>query len=47
VKNKFRAWGMDREGLVLTKKPLVADAIECEHNPRSRSAKLRAIERVR
>jgi 16S rRNA (cytosine1402-N4)-methyltransferase len=46
VKNKFRSWGMADEGMVLTKKPLVASNQECEHNPRSRSAKLRVIERV-
>jgi 16S rRNA (cytosine1402-N4)-methyltransferase len=46
VKNKFRSWGMDHEGMVLTKKPLVADNSQCEHNPRSRSAKLRAVERI-
>ncbi len=47
VKNKFRAWGMADEGIILTKKPLVADNQECTHNPRSRSAKMRVIERVR
>jgi 16S rRNA (cytosine1402-N4)-methyltransferase len=31
---------------VLTKKPLVADEDEVRHNPRSRSAKLRAAEKV-
>lgn len=31
---------------ILTKKPLVADALEIEENPRSRSAKLRAIEKL-
>ena len=46
VKNKFRAWGMADEGIILTKKPLVADNQECTHNPRSRSAKMRVIERV-
>ena len=46
VKNKFRTWGMANEGMILTKKPLVADDQECVHNPRSRSAKMRAIERV-
>jgi len=46
VKNKFRTWGMANEGAILTKKPLVASDQECVHNPRSRSAKMRAIERV-
>ena len=31
---------------VLTKKPVIADEEEIEHNPRSRSAKLRAAERL-
>jgi 16S rRNA (cytosine1402-N4)-methyltransferase len=31
---------------LLTKKPVVADEEEIERNPRSRSAKLRAVERV-
>jgi 16S rRNA (cytosine1402-N4)-methyltransferase len=31
---------------VLTKKPVVADAGEVVHNPRARSAKLRAAERA-
>jgi len=30
---------------VLTKRPVVADADEVSHNPRARSAKLRAAER--
>jgi 16S rRNA (cytosine1402-N4)-methyltransferase len=33
------------EGRLLTSKPLVADAAECTRNPRSRSAKLRIIEK--
>ncbi|MDE2221865.1 MAG: 16S rRNA (cytosine(1402)-N(4))-methyltransferase RsmH [Candidatus Omnitrophica bacterium] len=47
VKNKFKTWGAGDEGLVLTKKPLTAAEAECEGNPRSRSAKLRAIERLK
>jgi 16S rRNA (cytosine1402-N4)-methyltransferase len=45
VKNAFRELG--REGFrVLTKKPLVAGAPEVRLNPRSRSAKLRVLERA-
>ena len=46
VKNKFKSFGFDQKGIILTKKPLVASDEECAQNPRSRSAKLRAIERV-
>ena len=45
VKNFFKE--QDKEIFsVLTKKPLVASPEECRQNPRSRSAKLRAIKRV-
>ncbi|MCE5295320.1 MAG: 16S rRNA (cytosine(1402)-N(4))-methyltransferase RsmH [Chlamydiales bacterium] len=45
VKNFFKE--QDKEIYsVLTKKPLVATPEECRQNPRSRSAKLRAIKRV-
>jgi 16S rRNA (cytosine1402-N4)-methyltransferase len=47
VKNKFKSLGFEQEGLILTKRPRVASNEECAGNPRSRSAKLRAIERVR
>jgi len=47
VKNKFKYWAMEQEGAILTKRPLVANEDECALNPRSRSAKLRGIERVR
>jgi len=46
VKNKFKSLGLEQEGIILTKRPLVASDEECEANPRSRSAKMRAIERV-
>ena len=38
--------GRKPEGKVLTKKPLIAQAKEQEENPRARSAKLRAIEKI-
>jgi len=47
VKNKFKFWAQEQEGLMLTKRPLVAGETECAANPRSRSAKMRGIERIR
>jgi 16S rRNA (cytosine1402-N4)-methyltransferase len=46
VKDAFRDLGRDGVYEVLTKKPVVAGEQEQMRNPRSRSAKLRAAERV-
>jgi 16S rRNA (cytosine1402-N4)-methyltransferase len=46
VKNKFKSLVLQQEGVILTKRPLTASDDECAANPRSRSAKMRAIERV-
>jgi 16S rRNA (cytosine1402-N4)-methyltransferase len=46
VKNKFKSLSLEQEGEILTKRPLTASDEECADNPRSRSAKMRAIERV-
>jgi len=46
VKNKFKSLAFEQEGLILTKRPLVACDEECAVNPRARSAKMRGIERV-
>jgi len=46
VKHSFRARARDPRYHVLTKKPVVADAASVADNPRARSAKLRALERV-
>jgi 16S rRNA (cytosine1402-N4)-methyltransferase len=48
VKHTFRALERSSEALlrVLTKKPLVASDDEAQRNPRARSAKLRAAERL-
>jgi len=46
VKNKFKSLSMLEEGIILTKRPLVASEEECTENPRSRSAKMRGIERT-
>lgn len=45
VKNFFR--NQDKEQFrILTKKPLIASSDECRQNPRSRSSKLRAIQKT-
>jgi 16S rRNA (cytosine1402-N4)-methyltransferase len=48
VKHTFRALAHGAEAAIalLTKKPVVPDDAEVERNPRARSAKLRAVERV-
>jgi 16S rRNA (cytosine1402-N4)-methyltransferase len=46
VKNKFKSLALDHEGIILTKRPLTASDEECAENPRSRSAKMRGIERI-
>ena len=45
VKQQFRAWADQREGVRITKKPIRPTYTEREGNPRSRSAKLRVIEK--
>jgi len=45
VKNYFRDVAAKGEGKILTKKPIIPSEEEVENNPRSRSAKLRAIEK--
>jgi len=42
VKNTFRTWAREGMGTIVTKKPITASREEVGHNPRSRSAKLRA-----
>lgn len=46
VKHRFRQWAKDGQVELLIKKPLIATDEECEHNPRARSAKLRAVEKI-
>ncbi len=47
VKHTFRQFASQEKTIkILTKKPLIADAEEIKRNPRSRSAKLRFIEKL-
>ena len=46
VKQRFRQWKQEGEGEVLTKKPIMPSDKEKKANPRARSAKLRAIEKL-
>ena len=45
VKNMFREWGKE-EGKIITKKPIVPGEEEISTNPRSRSSKLRIIQKL-
>lgn len=46
VKHIFRQFETEGAGRIITKRPIVPEDIETKNNPRSRSAKLRIIERV-
>jgi 16S rRNA (cytosine1402-N4)-methyltransferase len=46
VKHRFAAWEKKGEGKRLTKKPVIPQPEEIARNPRARSAKLRAIEKI-
>lgn len=46
VKNYFRALAQDNLAIAISKKPIVATENEKKGNPRSRSAKLRVVEKV-
>ncbi len=46
VKTAFREFQKENKGKILTKKPVTPGEAEVETNPRSRSAKLRAFEKV-
>lgn len=46
VKHTFRQWTVEKKVVItLTKKPLIADMQEIKENPRSRSAKMRFVEK--
>ncbi|MEK7500500.1 MAG: 16S rRNA (cytosine(1402)-N(4))-methyltransferase RsmH [Patescibacteria group bacterium] len=47
VKQFFKAKHQIGEGMILTRKPVVPSASEVKNNPRSRSAKLRAIAKIK
>lgn len=46
VKHQFQAWAKASQGTVLTKRPVMAGDDERRTNPRARSSKLRAIEKL-
>lgn len=46
VKNTFRRLALEPSFVILTKKPLIPGERELQENPRSRSAKLRVLEKV-
>lgn len=46
VKRLFASWTKAGEGKLVVKKPLIASATEVKQNPPSRSAKMRAIEKI-
>jgi 16S rRNA (cytosine1402-N4)-methyltransferase len=46
VKHRFRALATDDQGILITKKPIVPTREEVKANPRSRSAKLRIIQKL-
>jgi len=46
VKNYFRDLYKDKKAILINKKPIIASADEIKKNPRSRSAKLRIIEKI-
>ncbi len=45
VKHRFKDMDHSGVGTLLSKKPILPSATECAHNPRARSAKLRAIKK--
>jgi 16S rRNA (cytosine1402-N4)-methyltransferase len=46
VKNFFKQKAIDGRGIIITKKPIIASKEEEDSNPRSRSAKLRILEKI-
>lgn len=46
VKNFFKQLALEEKGTVLTKRPIIATEQEITENPRSRSAKLRIVEKI-
>jgi 16S rRNA (cytosine1402-N4)-methyltransferase len=46
MKNYFRDQVKDKKAILINKKPIIAGEAEIAKNPRSRSAKLRIIEKI-
>jgi 16S rRNA (cytosine1402-N4)-methyltransferase len=46
VKQQFRKWDDEDQGKLIFRKPVIAKRSEILNNPRSRSAKLRIIEKI-
>ena len=46
VKNMFRDWSREDRAKLIIKKPIVPSEKEVQENPRSRSAKLRILEKI-
>ena len=46
VKRLFASWAKAGDGKLVVKKPLIASMAEVKANPPSRSAKMRAIEKI-
>ncbi len=46
VKNYFRDWSKEKKAILINKKPITAGSEEIKRNPRSRSAKLRIIQKI-
>ena len=47
VKNFFKQKALEGSGKIITKKPLIPSQAEIGENPRSRSAKLRIVEKIK
>jgi 16S rRNA (cytosine1402-N4)-methyltransferase len=46
VKNQLKNGAEDGKGVIITKRPIIANIDEIKHNPRARSAKLRVFQKI-